>query len=635
MNEDINKPDYKVITPFKGWVIENFPFIEADFDAITNYQLISKVVEYLNQVISNENLTEQQIETLITAYNNLENYVNTYFDNLDVQEEINQKLDEMVTDGTLNELLASYLPYVTPEMFGAVGDGITDDTEAFQTALNSNKIVKAYNSYLLTDLTINEGNDIEFSPNTIIYRNKVDVQNDKGLFIATGDLEENYYSLIAEANENTNSITLNSSTDLNVGDIILIKNPTESGADSYKQLVTTIINISNNIITLAHSLQWTYPVNSIIQKINPIHFKINGNGATFNNMGLVGRGYFLIVKYSDYFIVENINVTNSPGGIARIYNSINGIIRNCIGKNPSSLEQPYGEFLNIHESTNINSYNITVDRYRRAVDYVGATYCNTYDSHGNNAGFTTHGLLARYCSYINCTYNQTPEVMDRSCTIGNLSYYYDKDITFENCTFMSGNRNIYVVTDCTCNVNNCNFINSKVCIYNEGDLVNINNSNFTNITTIISNGNNTTDNIVNINNSNSSSPNASSSSNVISATNNTHTINNINNCYFKGSNRLGSGIFNIKNCNLEFSATNNLTMEAGSRIYNSFITKDIAGRDDNKVFNCVFRGYTHNDTENAANIVIQGNLVNGTINVADNSSLGNYINNNVTVRPIN
>ena len=175
--------------------------------------------------------------------------------------------------------------------------------------------------------------------------------------------------------------------------------------------------------------------------------------------------------------------------------------------------------------------------------------------------------------------------MDRSCTIGNLSYYYDKDITFENCTFMSGNRNIYVVTDCTCNVNNCNFINSKVCIYNEGDLVNINNSNFTNITTIISNGNNTTDNIVNINNSNSSSPNASSSSNVISATNNTHTINNINNCYFKGSNRLGSGIFNIKNCNLEFSATNNLTMEAGSRIYNSFITKDIAGRDDNKVFN--------------------------------------------------
>ena len=76
-------------------------------------------------------------------------------------------------------------------------------------------------------------------------------------------------------------------------------------------------------------------------------------------------------------------------------------------------------------------------------------------------------------------------------------------------------------------------------------------------------------------------------------------------------------------------------MEAGSRIYNSFITKDIAGRDDNKVFNCVFRGYTHNDTENAANIVIQGNLVNGTINVADNSSLGNYINNNVTVRPIN
>lgn len=88
----------KPIPPFKGWVIQNFPFIEADFDAITNYQLYSKVVEYLNKVIANEN-------ELTTAMN----YVLNYFNNLDVQEEINKKLDEMAQDGTLDEMITSYI----------------------------------------------------------------------------------------------------------------------------------------------------------------------------------------------------------------------------------------------------------------------------------------------------------------------------------------------------------------------------------------------------------------------------------------------------------------------------------------------------------------------------------------------
>ena len=39
------------LTPLKMHLITNFPFIEADFDALTEYQLLSKVVEYLNNVV--------------------------------------------------------------------------------------------------------------------------------------------------------------------------------------------------------------------------------------------------------------------------------------------------------------------------------------------------------------------------------------------------------------------------------------------------------------------------------------------------------------------------------------------------------------------------------------------------------
>ena len=105
----MNSYDYKKICPFKWFVLQNFPFIEADFDAITNYQLLCKVDEYLNKVINNVNDIGEQTENLTNGFISLQNYVNNYFDNLDVQEEINNKLDEMVEDGTLENIIESYL----------------------------------------------------------------------------------------------------------------------------------------------------------------------------------------------------------------------------------------------------------------------------------------------------------------------------------------------------------------------------------------------------------------------------------------------------------------------------------------------------------------------------------------------
>lgn len=85
---------YKKLSPFKWFVIQNFPFIEEDFDAITEYQLLCKVVEYLNKTIDKTNELGVKVEEL-----------NNWFNNLDVQEEIDNKLNEMVEDGTLAEII--------------------------------------------------------------------------------------------------------------------------------------------------------------------------------------------------------------------------------------------------------------------------------------------------------------------------------------------------------------------------------------------------------------------------------------------------------------------------------------------------------------------------------------------------
>lgn len=106
---------YTNLTPFKWYVLENFPFIEADFDALTNWQLFCKLGKEINKIIPAVNKVGQQTEDLTT-------FVTNYFNNLDVQEEINNKLDQMVEDGTLQEIITQYLQINGLLTFNTVSD---------------------------------------------------------------------------------------------------------------------------------------------------------------------------------------------------------------------------------------------------------------------------------------------------------------------------------------------------------------------------------------------------------------------------------------------------------------------------------------------------------------------------------
>lgn len=97
--------NFKKLCPFKWFVLQNFPFIDADFDAITNWQLFCKLGEEINKIINSTNLTGKQVENLTNAFIELQKYVNEYFENLDIQEEVNAKLDEMAGDGTLEKII--------------------------------------------------------------------------------------------------------------------------------------------------------------------------------------------------------------------------------------------------------------------------------------------------------------------------------------------------------------------------------------------------------------------------------------------------------------------------------------------------------------------------------------------------
>ena len=109
---DINNKlsfEFQKLHPFKWFVLQNFPFIEEDFDALTNWQLFCKLGKEMNKIINSVNLSGQQVENLTNAFNELQNYVNNYFSELNVQEEINNKLDQMAQSGELTELITQYI----------------------------------------------------------------------------------------------------------------------------------------------------------------------------------------------------------------------------------------------------------------------------------------------------------------------------------------------------------------------------------------------------------------------------------------------------------------------------------------------------------------------------------------------
>lgn len=100
------KEDLKPLRPFKLWVLQNFPFIEEDFDALTNYEMMCKIVGKLNEVVSLTNEQTSVINTLNNEFTELYNYVHQYIFDVDELKEaislINTRLDELAEQVLLN-----------------------------------------------------------------------------------------------------------------------------------------------------------------------------------------------------------------------------------------------------------------------------------------------------------------------------------------------------------------------------------------------------------------------------------------------------------------------------------------------------------------------------------------------------
>lgn len=108
-----------------------------DKESGTVLQQTARMYAKVNELVENVNDYIEQFNDYVEQFNELYNYVHDYFDNLDVQEEINNKIDAMVEDGTFQTVFDIYVTpkinELTANLTAEINSEINDRTEADQS----------------------------------------------------------------------------------------------------------------------------------------------------------------------------------------------------------------------------------------------------------------------------------------------------------------------------------------------------------------------------------------------------------------------------------------------------------------------------------------------------------------------
>ena len=270
----------------------SFPFLEKTFDDIDEYAILARIQRAINEVITNNN-------TLNDNFTELNNYVTDYFKNLDVQDEIDQKLQQMANDGTLTTLLLNYTNVT--KVYNTYSDFINDKDN-----LSNNQKIKILGYY-----TVGDGGESDYYI--------TDIANDNYI-----NLENGLYAQLIFTNE------------INVAQFGAKGNDTDDDTEAIQKA----INFMTNGMTLNFIHNKVYKINKTLNTYRNIN--INGNGAFLKcynnfpsnnymiNFGKLGTAPSNTDTYARGYGISNLNLIHFEHEIV-----LNGIMINndCTIKN--------------------------------------------------------------------------------------------------------------------------------------------------------------------------------------------------------------------------------------------------------------------------------------------------------------
>ena len=411
----MNNDDRKFIrlTPFKMQVIQSFPFIDADFDALTNYELLCKVVDYLNTTVDNVNLLSDDFTTLY-------NYVHNYFNNLYVQEEINTKLDEMASDGTLTNLIKGYVDPI----YEAFEETITTRQNTYETNLTNRQT--AFEDTVTGDLQV-----MDIKVNESLNTNPVPVSSTAGMtdhdtvYLNTTDGKWYYYDgedfVIGGTYQATgiadNSVTFNNLTPLNQDVLYKVVSPSEliwtQGYSRYNGNITTDNNVtSSQAFRVSKGSTITASDSNLKSRYTFYTFA----GGYISNTGTFQYRATYTVPADGYCVISSEYVsgedTLTPVQVASTYSC------DCLVENKNISFSTYSTYTNRYESESIylpkGSVIKTTDYGKMnsssemtdAIGFIGINYygndklSHEYVNFGQDAQYSNNSITTTKDSYV-------------------------------------------------------------------------------------------------------------------------------------------------------------------------------------------------------------------------------------------
>ena len=300
-------------------------------------QLPASYVEsmsYYEQLIWLTKFLQEQVIPVVnhnsSIVNELQDYVEHYFDNLDVQEEINNKLDEMAESGQLTDIIAQYLGLAGMITFNNVAE-----MKAAENLVNGSKCST------LGYYEVNDGGNATYKVRTITNEDVVD----EGSIIALND-----DSLIAE---------LIISDEINIKQFGAKGDGTTDDTNAFKNAISLEkpIYVPNGDYVIKDNLT----IRSNLRGENNYSSHLLFDSLANNTYGItLGVGYLKVINLR----ITSTDTTQNVGtNIA--YNGIN-----TTGKLYINLDNLYITNFNIGVNLGINCWNNTFNTIR-------VTNCNT------------------------------------------------------------------------------------------------------------------------------------------------------------------------------------------------------------------------------------------------------------------